>query len=170
MLACAFSEPKRCVSDGPERECASTAFGAGAIRTSAAQRSSHARRAGILLAVLVIGGVIVFGAVRLVLDSVNVLLEGAPAHLDTEEVRSCLASLEGVSDVHDLHLWSLGGDAPLLTAHLVMDGTQPSDRVLRRATSRLSERFGIDHATLQLDPPDYNVIVSLGSEVESGRD
>jgi cobalt-zinc-cadmium efflux system protein len=109
----------------------------------------------------VIGGVIIFGAVRLVLESVNVLMEGAPAHLDTEEVRACLLGLDGVSDLHDLHLWSLGGDAPLLTAHLVLDGSQPPDRVLRRATRQLRERFGIDHSTLQLDPHDYNVIESL---------
>jgi len=110
---------------------------------------------------LVIGAVIVFGAVRLVLNSVNVLLEGAPSHLKTEEVRSCLAGVEGVCEVHDLHLWSLGGDTPLLTAHLVLDGSLPSERVLRRATRLLRERFDIDHATLQLDPPDYNVIETL---------
>jgi cobalt-zinc-cadmium efflux system protein len=113
---------------------------------------------------IVIGAVIVFGAIRLVLDSVNVLLEGAPAHLNTEEVRVCLTGLEGVADVHDLHLWSLGGtDTPLLSAHLLMDGTLTSDRVLRRATRELRERFGIDHATLQLEPPDYNVIQQLTS-------
>ena len=111
----------------------------------------------------VIGGVIVFGAVRLVLDSVNVLLEAAPAHLDTEEVRACLLAIDGVSDVHDLHLWSLGGDMPLLTVHLVLDGALSQDRVLRRATSELQQRFGIDHSTLQLDPPDYNVIETLTS-------
>jgi cobalt-zinc-cadmium efflux system protein len=110
---------------------------------------------------VVIGGVIVFGAVRVVLDSVNVLLEGAPAHLNTEQVRDCLSGVAGVSGVHDLHLWSLGGRAPLLSAHLELDGTLPTDRVLREATMLLRERFGIDHATLQLDPPDYNVIQML---------
>ena len=109
----------------------------------------------------VIGGVIVYGAARLVLDSVNVLLEGAPAHLDTEEVRACLAGLEGVSDVHELHLWSLGGDAPLLSAHLVLDHSRPPARVLRSATSLLEQRFGIDHSTLQTEPPDFNVINAL---------
>jgi len=110
---------------------------------------------------IVIGGVIVFSAVRLVLDSVNVLLEGAPAHLDTEEVRACLARLDGVSGVHDLHLWSLGGNAPLLSAHLVLDDSRPSAGVLRSATSILQERFGIDHTTLQTEPPDFNVINAL---------
>jgi cobalt-zinc-cadmium efflux system protein len=110
---------------------------------------------------MVIGAVIVFGAVRLVLDSVNVLLEGAPAHIKTEEVHSCLAGLDGVAGVHDLHLWTLGGETPLLSVHLLLDGSLPSERVLRPATKLLRERFGIDHATLQLEPPDYNVIQML---------
>ena len=113
---------------------------------------------------IMIGGVIVFSAVRLVLDSVNVLLEGAPTHLDTEEVRACLARLDGVSEVHDLHLWSLGGDAPLLSAHLVLDDSRPPAGVLRSATSLLQERFGIDHTTLQTEPPDFNVINTLEGE------
>jgi cobalt-zinc-cadmium efflux system protein len=110
---------------------------------------------------VVIAAVIVFGAVRLVLDSVNVLLEGAPAHIKTDEVHACMAGLAGVADVHDLHLWSLGGETPLLSVHLLLDGSLPPERVLRRATKLLRERFGIDHATLQLEPPDYNVIQML---------
>ncbi len=110
---------------------------------------------------LAIGVVIVYGAVRIVLDSLNVLLEAAPAHLRSEEVRSSLVALEGVAEVHDLHLWSLAGDVPLLTAHLVLDGSRPAAGVLRRATALLVERFEIDHATLQLEPPDYNVIQTL---------
>jgi cobalt-zinc-cadmium efflux system protein len=110
---------------------------------------------------VVIGAVIVFGAVRLVLASVNILLESAPAHLKTEEVRACLVALDGVADVHDLHLWSLGGDSPLLSAHLVLDDSLPSAQVLRRAVDTLRERYGIDHATLQMEPPGYNVIQTL---------
>jgi len=108
---------------------------------------------------VVIGAIIVFSAVRLVLDSVNVLMEGAPAHLSTEEVHACLEGIDGVAGVHDLHLWSLGGDSPLLTAHLVLDASLPPDRVLRAATATRRERFDIRHSTLQLDPPDYNLLV-----------
>jgi cobalt-zinc-cadmium efflux system protein len=106
-----------------------------------------------------IGAIIVFGAVRLVLDSVHVLLEGAPPHLDAAEVRSLLAEVRGVAGVHDLHLWSLCGEHPLLTAHLVLDHSLAGDEVLRRATAALRERFGIDHVTLQLEPVDFNVTV-----------
>jgi len=108
-----------------------------------------------------IGAIIVYGAVRLVLESVNVLLEGAPTHVRTDDVRDCLARTPGVCEVHDLHLWSLGGASPLLTAHLVIDHSVPAERVLRSATSTLRERFGIDHATLQIEPPDFNIVQRL---------
>ena len=109
----------------------------------------------------VIGGIIVYGAIRLVLRSVHVLLEGAPLHIDTEHVRSRLRQLAGVGGVHDLHLWSLGGGNPLLSAHLVLDHTLSADRVLREATTVLADEFSITHATLQVEPPDFNVVGPL---------
>jgi cobalt-zinc-cadmium efflux system protein len=105
-----------------------------------------------------IGGIIVFSAVRLVLDATHVLLEGAPAHLDARRIEAELAALPGVDGVHDLHLWSLGGDEPLLSAHLVLDHTLPSARVLRAATELLREEHGILHTTLQLEPADFNIL------------
>jgi len=108
-----------------------------------------------------IGAIIVFGAVRLVFESVHVLLEGAPSHVKTDEVRDCLARTPGVCEVHDLHLWSLGGASPLLTAHLVIDHSVPAESVLRTATRNVRERFGIDHSTLQIEPPDFNIVQRL---------
>lgn len=110
---------------------------------------------------VVIAGIIVFGAVRLALESVHVLLEGAPSHVDTVRVRERLLGLPGVASVHDLHLWSLGGASPLLSAHLVLDHSLPADRVLRDATAMLAEAFGVTHATLQLEPPDFNIVGTL---------
>jgi len=110
---------------------------------------------------VVIAGIIIFNSVRLVLESVNVLLEGAPSHVKTREVRDCLSRTPGVCDVHDLHLWSLGGESPLLSAHLVLDHSVPAERVLRGATDAVRERFGITHSTLQIEPPDYNIIQDL---------
>lgn len=115
------------------------------------------------VASVVIGCIIVVSAVRLVLASVNVLLESVPEHLDLQEVRRCLAETSGVAEVHDLHLWSLGGETPLLTAHLVLDHSKPADAVLRLATETLVERFGIAHSTLQIEPPDFNIVQQLES-------
>jgi cobalt-zinc-cadmium efflux system protein len=109
----------------------------------------------------VIAAIIVFGAVRLVLESVNVLMEGAPAGLDAEQVRASLLGLDGVCGVHDLHLWSLGGNRPLLSAHLELDHSRLPGQVLRAATDLLRERFGILHTTLQTEPPDFNIVETL---------
>ena len=112
---------------------------------------------------VVIGLIIVFRAVRLLIESVNVLLEGAPSHVKTDDVRRTLIDIAGVCEVHDLHLWSLGGESPLLTAHLVLDHSAPGDQVLREATTALQQHYGITHSTLQVEPPDYNIIQELTS-------
>lgn len=116
------------------------------------------------VASVVIGAIIVFSAVRLVLDAVNVLLESAPAHLKTEDVRDCLLATPGVCDVHDLHLWSLGGEVPLLTAHLVLDLSVAPGEVLRSATRAVRQRFEIHHSTLQTEPPDFNIVQTLSTD------
>jgi len=115
-----------------------------------------------------IAAILVVGAVRVVVESVNVLLEGAPPHIDAAEVRACLADVPGVGEVHDLHLWSLGGRVPLLSAHLVLDHSGPAERVLRDATAAVGRRFGIDHTTLQIEPPDYNIDERLTSSGAPG--
>jgi cobalt-zinc-cadmium efflux system protein len=112
------------------------------------------------LASLLICVVILVSTIRLLFDSLNVLMEGAPSHLDIDEIRRCLAGTAGVDGVHDLHVWSLVGGTPLLTAHLVVDHTIAPTEVVRQAGRALRDRFGIDHSTLQVDPPDYNVLLN----------
>lgn len=107
--------------------------------------------------------IIVVNAVRLVLESVHVLMEGAPPDVDVDAVRRELGALPGVSDVHDLHVWTLGGATPLLTAHLTLDHSRRAGEVLRAALDLLRERFDIEHATLQLEPSEFNISVELES-------
>jgi len=109
------------------------------------------------LASVLIGGAIVFSSARLVLASIHVLMEGTPAHLDPETIRQTLRELPGVTDVHDLHLWSLGGNVPLLSAHLVLDLSVRAHEVLRAATAALAATYAIEHVTLQIEPPDFNI-------------
>jgi cobalt-zinc-cadmium efflux system protein len=111
--------------------------------------------------------IIVYGAVRLVLQAVHVLMEGTPKHLDAREVQACLTKLSGVAGVHDLHLWTLGGNQIVLTAHLVSDHSRAPTSLLRAATRLLGERFGITHTTLQIEPPDYNIVKTLEPELET---
>jgi len=104
-----------------------------------------------------IGVFIVISSVRLILESVNVLMEGAPSHVKTSEVRECLQSVPGVDEIHDLHLWSLAGSTPLLTAHLVTDSSRTHGDLLKDVTERVRDRFGVTHSTFQIEPPDYNL-------------
>lgn len=109
------------------------------------------------VASLAIVAILAVGSWRLVSQAVHVLMEGTPTGVDAEQVRGCLAGTPGVAGVHDLHLWCLREGSPILTAHLVLDHTVAAPAVLRAATERIHERFGIDHVTLQIEPPDFNI-------------
>ncbi len=94
---------------------------------------------------------IVLTAFWLLRDSVHILLEGAPPHLDLEDIRSSLASLDGVQEVHDLHLWSLTRGSEAMSGHIVVSaGRDPAD-VLRAGRELLKDRFALDHVTLQIE-------------------
>jgi cobalt-zinc-cadmium efflux system protein len=94
---------------------------------------------------------IVFTAFWLLRDSVHILLEGAPPHLDLEEVRSALAGLDGVQEVHDLHLWSLTRGQEAMSGHIVAAEGRDAAAVLKAGRELLRERFGLEHVTLQIE-------------------
>ncbi|NOT63727.1 MAG: cation transporter [Acidobacteria bacterium] len=98
---------------------------------------------------------IIYSAGRLVIESVNVLLEGTPSHINPSAVETALRALAGVQAVHDLHIWTLTSQRHLITAHLVLRDSHEHQRVLREARALLHQQFGLDHATLQLEeaPP-----------------
>ena len=98
---------------------------------------------------------IIYSAGRLVIESVNVLLEGTPSHINPSAVEAALREIAGVQAVHDLHIWTLTSQRHIITAHLVLRDSQANQRVLREARTLLHEKFGLDHATLQLEeaPP-----------------
>jgi cobalt-zinc-cadmium efflux system protein len=83
--------------------------------------------------------------------ALRILSESSPAHIDVEELRSALCSVEGVTEVHDLHVWTLVPGKDMVTAHLT--STRNSAQVLDDARAVLTAR-GLDHATVQVEPPD----------------
>ncbi|MEM4781495.1 MAG: cation diffusion facilitator family transporter [Halalkalicoccus sp.] len=113
-----------------------------------------------LFAVL-ISGVILYSTRGLLGDSLNVLLQGAPSDVDVEEVHAFLSDLDGVRGVHDVHVWALSSNRYALSAHLVVGDEVDSDLVIGRSRSALAERFGIDHATIQIESPAYSHTVSM---------
>jgi len=84
-------------------------------------------------------------------QAVNVLLEGAPAHLDVGEIGLALCEVPGVRHVHDLHVWTLTSGREAMSAHVVVESGKASDRILEDLHVILHTRFGIDHTTIQIE-------------------
>jgi cobalt-zinc-cadmium efflux system protein len=84
-------------------------------------------------------------------QAVNVLLEGAPAHLDVGEIESSLRAAPGVRRVHDLHVWTLTSGREAMSVHVVVAPDTPADRILEDLHVVLHARFGIDHTTIQVE-------------------
>jgi cobalt-zinc-cadmium efflux system protein len=100
---------------------------------------------------LVILGVIGWGTWGLARDSFAMGLLAAPARIDLSEVKQHLAGFEGVTAVHDLHVWPMSTTEVALTAHLVMPGRPAPDSFLREVATSLEHRFGVGHATIQVE-------------------
>ncbi len=103
---------------------------------------------------LAINAVIVWGTWGLLRDSTNLALDAVPAGIDTAAVRSYLENLPSVVAVHDLHIWALSTTQTALTVHLVKPDAEIDDGLLARTCEELEGKFGIAHATIQLERGD----------------
>ncbi|HEU0043319.1 cation diffusion facilitator family transporter [Sphingomonas sp.] len=103
---------------------------------------------------LAIAGIIFWQTAGLLRETVEMALQAVPRDLDYDKVRMALRVLPGVERVHDLHIWPMSTTEPVLTAHLVMPGGVPDDAFLRSAQAMLREKYGIGHATLQVERGD----------------
>jgi cobalt-zinc-cadmium efflux system protein len=104
---------------------------------------------------------VVVGTWSLLSDSVKLALHAVPEGIDSEKVRSYLASIEGVTEVHDLHIWGMSTTETALTAHLTMPGGYPGDAARDSITQGLEEKFGIGHPTIQIELRDSDVACKL---------
>lgn len=95
--------------------------------------------------------IIIFGSWRLIMDSVNVLLEGTPAHIDLAAVENTILQTEGVAGVHDLHVWTISSGMEALSAHISHDESVLHTDLLGKVRDRLHDAFGIDHLTIQME-------------------
>jgi cobalt-zinc-cadmium efflux system protein len=102
---------------------------------------------------ILIGVAIVWSGWGIIRDSLNILLEGLPKGLELKNVSAELSGVEGVIDVHDLHIWSLGSDSRALSCHVLIDDMPPSesDSILQRINDVLCARFQIRHTTVQFE-------------------
>ena len=100
---------------------------------------------------LALAALITWSTWGLAKDSVNLALDAVPAGIDPLEVERVLRNLEGVVEVHDLHIWGMSTTDVALTAHLIRPCHGGEDALLATATRQLRDRFGIAHATLQVE-------------------
>lgn len=103
-----------------------------------------------LVSVLV-GLVVLASSWGVIRDSVRILLEAAPKGIDAQEVGRAMASAEGVSEVHDLHVWTITSGFPALSAHVLVPAEEDCHARRRELDEMLEERFGIAHTTLQVE-------------------
>jgi cobalt-zinc-cadmium efflux system protein len=104
-----------------------------------------------LLSVLV-AAIIVRSGWHVVAASAHILLEGAPEELDTREIGPDLvANVDGVEGVHHVHVWSITQSRRMVTLHATIRGTAESDKVVKAIKARLKEKFGLDHATVEIE-------------------
>lgn len=118
---------------------------------------------------LLVALLVLRSAVSLLRRSGHVLMEGRPEHLDAADVARTIAeTVPETSDVHHVHIWSLSPGRPIMTLHAVVDRAAAHDRALERVFACLRERFGVRHATVQLEharcvePPECSGAIATG--------
>ena len=111
---------------------------------------------------LAIALIILLGTWGLLRDSLNLAMDGVPNHIDPEQVREYLGGLDGVEEVHDLHIWAISTTEAILTAHLVMPEPPMDDGFLHDVSHQLHDRFEIEHMTLQIERGDRGACAGGG--------
>ncbi|HET9180500.1 MAG TPA: cation diffusion facilitator family transporter [Candidatus Angelobacter sp.] len=96
---------------------------------------------------------IVWSSLGIIRETLNILLEGAPRGMSVEQVVASIANLDGVIDVHDVHVWSIGSDTPALSCHIQIDDITLSETsiILKRIKQVLSAKYHIEHTTIQFE-------------------
>lgn len=98
---------------------------------------------------------------RLGRRAIRVLVQAAPEGIDLDEIRNRLTQIDGVRDVHDLHIWTLTSEMEVASVHLMTPTDADTHAILDRATSLLKDEYGIAHATLQVEPETHQQCVEI---------
>ncbi|MEU3416760.1 cation diffusion facilitator family transporter, partial [Streptomyces sp. NPDC006658] len=137
-------------------EVAADALGSVAVLLSAAVILTTGWQPADPVASLVIGLMIVPRTLKLLRETLDVLLEAAPKGVDMAEVRAHILALDGVEDVHDLHAWTITSGMPVLSAHVVVSSEVlnaiGNEKMLHELQGCLGDHFDVEHCTFQLEP------------------
>lgn len=106
------------------------------------------------LVALLIAVFIARSGFKIAKDSAHILLEGAPSHVDIEEIRASILKIEKVLEVHDLHVWTIASGMNALSGHIVVPDQilSEADKAVQAINRMLLEKYGITHTTLQVEP------------------
>ena len=104
---------------------------------------------------IAVGVLVLFSAWSLLRETVAVLMEEAPAHIDVDKVRDTIVAHPAVQAVDCLHVWTITSGLVALSAHVAVSGERPPATLLGEVRQTLHDRFGIDHITLQLEPEGF---------------
>ncbi len=95
---------------------------------------------------------ILYSSLRLLRDVLHVIMEGVPQHLELPEVGRAMAGVDGVREVHDLHIWAVSSGMVVLSAHVVIDDMTRWESIFEGLRRLLQDRYGLEHVTLQPEP------------------
>lgn len=104
---------------------------------------------------ILIALLIVWSSWHLMREATNVLLEGTPAHINLAAVEDAILETEGVSNVHDLHVWTITSGREALSAHVIHAYSISQPTLLKELRTKLHDRFGVDHLTIQMETADF---------------
>lgn len=136
-------------------EVLSDAFGSAAVLAAGAVIALTGFRAADAIASGLIGVLILPRTWTLLREALDVLLEATPKGVEVTHVRQHILETRGVSDVHDLHVWTITSGMNVISAHVVVDEGADRTRILRQLSRCLSDDFDIEHSTFQLEGPDH---------------
>lgn len=107
---------------------------------------------------LLLSVAILWGAWGFISDTVRVLMEGAPTDVDVSRLEATIRGTEGVTALHDLHVWTVAEGFPVVTVHVMLDGVRHGTDVAREVCARVAQEHGIDHVTVQVEAPQATLI------------
>jgi cobalt-zinc-cadmium efflux system protein len=104
----------------------------------------------------IIALLVLVSAYQLLVDATHILLENSPAHLPVDAVAQTMNAIDGVLAVHDLHIWTISSHRHALSAHVTVSPSHSQSDLLTQIQHTLANTYGLNHVTLQLEPPGYD--------------
>jgi len=103
------------------------------------------------IASVVVAILILYSGIHITKDAVHILMEGKPGNVNVADLKQALSELDGVENVHDLHVWSITSELPMMSCHLVVNETVDRDHLLLTANELIKNNFQVSHCTLQIE-------------------